>query len=202
MTRSARLKSSKILSFLNPQTISGLLILLGCIWMMPNGDFRDSSVFRHFWIGYGLLSVGYVLTWMIRQVGAVQFWAIAILCRGILLWMYPGNDIWRYLWEGLIQTHGFSPYHLAPTAQALAELRTDWWPLINHIDVSAIYPPLAQWGFRFLAAIAPSVLLFKAAFIAADLIICYLLARRYGYRRTVDYAWNPLILYCIAGGGH
>jgi len=36
----------------------------------------------------------------------------------------PGDDIWRYLWEGHIQTLGFNPFELAPTPAALVPLRT------------------------------------------------------------------------------
>jgi hypothetical protein len=187
---------------MTPQVFSGLLLIAGCLWMAPHGDFTDSTVFRPFWMGYGLLGVGFALSWTIRTLTPLHFWAIALLCRGILLCMHPGDDIWRYLWEGMIQTHGFSPYHVAPDAPMLEALRTDWWNLINHPSVSAIYPPLTQWGFRLLAAIAPSVWLFKCAFVAADVATCTLLVRRYGHRRAIDYGWNPIILYSFAGGGH
>lgn len=182
--------------------ISGLLILVGCWVLMPHGDFQQAGVLLPFWLGYGVMGLGFVLCWRIAQISGLWFWAIALLSRGLLLAMAPGNDIWRYLWEGLIQTQGFSPYDYAPVDPTLAPLRTEWWPLINRADVSAIYPPLTQWGFRALAAIAPSVLLFKISFVVADLAICGLTARRYGYARALTYSWNPLILYCFAGGGH
>ncbi len=170
--------------------------------MMPHGDFFDPSVFRHVWIGYGLMGAGYVLTWKNQSVTLFQLWAIALLCRLILLPMHPGDDIWRYLWEGLIQNYGINPYHFSPNAPELMALRTDWWASINHPDTSAIYPPITQLGFRALAAIAPSVLLFKLAFVSADLAVCYLLAHRYGPHRAIDYGWNPIVLYSFAGGGH
>jgi hypothetical protein len=116
--------------------------------------------------------------------------------------MYPGDDVWRYLWEGYIQLQGFSPYHLPPDATQLLPYRTEWWHLLNHPDVSAIYPPVAQWGFRLLAAISPSVILFKLAFVIADLAVCWLLYRRFGYQKTLLYAWNPLVIYAFAGGAH
>ncbi|ASC71397.1 hypothetical protein XM38_023490 [Halomicronema hongdechloris C2206] len=116
--------------------------------------------------------------------------------------MEPGDDVWRYLWEGYIQTLGFSPYHLPPNAPALLPYRTEWWSQINHLDVSAIYPPLTQLGFRGLAAIAVSVLLFKLAFVAADLLVGWLLSRRFGPSNAILYAWNPMVIYAFAGGAH
>lgn len=110
--------------------------------------------------------------------------------------------MWRYLWEGHIQTLGFSPYQLAPNAPELIAYRTDWWSLINHADVSAIYPPITQLGFRLLATLSPNLYLFKLAFTLADLLICWLLSRRFGFAQSALYAWNPMIIYTFAGGAH
>jgi hypothetical protein len=73
---------------------------------------------------------------------------------------------------------------------------------MNHPDTPAIYPPIAQWGFHLLAAISPSVILFKLAFIIADLAICWLLCRHFSYKKTLLYAWNPLVIYSFAGAAH
>lgn len=178
------------------------MLIIGCVVICPHGNFVEDGVTPQFWMGIGLMSLGFILTWRLRAVGGYWFWAIALATRLILLPMHPGDDIWRYLWEGYIQTVGFSPFHLSPLAPELAPYRTEWWSLINHPTVSAIYPPLTQLGFRGLAAIAPSVLIFKVGFVGADIGVCWLLSRRFGYRKALIYAWNPLILYSFAGGGH
>lgn len=182
--------------------ISGLLLLVGAILTVPHGDFRQIEAVPHFWFAIGVMGLGFVLSWSINSLTGVWFWLVAIFSRSILLPMYPGDDVWRYLWEGYIQTQGFSPYDLAPNVVELIPYRTSWWELINHLDVSAIYPPIAQLGFFALAAIAPSVLLFKLAFVAADLLVCWLLVRQFGYVKTLVYAWNPLVIYSFAGGAH
>ena len=181
---------------------SALLLVIGSCWIIPYGDFRQMGTVPQFWLGIGIMSLGFVSSWWLKSLSASWFWGVAIATRVLLLWMYPGDDIWRYLWEGHIQTLGFSPYALAPNAPVLAQHHTDWWSLINHRDISAIYPPVTQWGFRLLAQINPSVWLFKAAFTLADLGICWGLSRRFGYQRTLLYAWNPLVIYSFAGGGH
>ncbi|NET10032.1 MAG: hypothetical protein F6K09_15520 [Merismopedia sp. SIO2A8] len=176
--------------------------MLGCCWILPHGDFRELGTVPQFWIGSSLMGVGFILSWRLHSVSSQWFWAIAIVTRLILIPMYPGDDIWRYLWEGHIQNLGFSPYELAPDATALVPHHTAWWSLINHRDTSAIYPPITQWGFRILAALTPSVWLFKVAFTLADLGICWGLSRRFGYSNALIYAWNPLVIYSFAGGGH
>ena len=192
----------KKLQFPNLSYLSGILILLGAILLIPFGDFRNPDVFPYFWLGMGIMSLGFIVSWGIKSINNWWFWGVAIAARLLLLPMYPGNDIWRYIWEGLIQLQGFSPYEFAPNASELISYRTEWWSQINHQNVSAIYPPVTQVGFKLLAAISENFILFKLAFIAADLLICWLLRRKFSYQQTLIYAWNPLVIYSFAGGGH
>lgn len=187
---------------------AGALVLLGAFLMWPHGAMRAESVP---WLlaAAAVLSAGWVLAWRAalarkdETTPAWCFWGVAVAARFILLPMEPGDDIWRYLWEGRVQLAGYSPFHYAPLAPELAELRTAWWPTINHPDKTAIYPPLLQLGFRGLAAMAgDAVWLWKLVFISADLAICGLLAWRLGRARALLFAWNPLVLYATAGGGH
>lgn len=182
--------------------LSAILLVVGTVYTLPHGAFSQPSSVIQFWIGSAIMTAGFVLAWGLRSISGLWFWSVAIITRLLLLAMYPGNDIWRYLWEGYVQLQGFSPYDFAPTSAVLEPLRTTWWDQINHPYASAIYPPVTQFGFRALASIWLSVPLFKAAFAIADLAVCWLLSRRFGYRATLLYAWNPLILYSFAGGGH
>ncbi len=107
---------------------------------------------------------------------AVLFWFVAIALRVVLLPMEPGDDLWRYLWEGRIQREGFNPYRESPDSTQLVTLREDGWWKINHPESAAIYPPATELTFAALARIVPaaaqsvaSVILFKIVFILADL---------------------------------
>ncbi len=163
-----------------------LLMLLGSAIAMPHGDFLNQpDAVPIFWRGMGLMGLGFVLSWGLVRIGGGWFWLLAIAPRLVLLAMYPGDDIWRYLWKGHIQNLGFNPYLLPPNAEVLLPFRFDWWAEINHPEMAAVYPPVAQLWFRLLAAIAPSALLFKSTFVAADLGICWLLSRRFGYLATL-----------------
>ncbi|MEL6902324.1 MAG: glycosyltransferase family 2 protein [Cyanobacteria bacterium J06606_4] len=183
--------------------LSALLLVLGSLLAAPHGDFlNEPEAVPLFWRGAALMSLGFAGSWGLARVSAAWFWVVALVPRLILLAMHPGDDIWRYLWEGHIQNYGFNPYLLAPTADVLVPLRLDSWNQMNHLDHAAIYPPVAQLGFRLLAWVSPSVLLFKSAFVAADLAICGLLYRRFGAVASLLYAWNPMVMYSFAGGGH
>jgi glycosyltransferase involved in cell wall biosynthesis len=179
---------------------SSLFLIAGTAIVMPYGDFRAAA--PQFWWGVWVMAMGFVGSWTVRSVTPIWFWSVAILTRSLLLPMYPGDDVWRYLWEGYIQTLGFSPYEFAPTALELVPYRTVWWTQINNETVTAIYPPITELGFRLLAMIAPSVLCFKVAFVGADLAVCWLLRRQFGDRQSLLYAWNPLVIYAFAGGAH
>jgi hypothetical protein len=180
-----------------------LLLLAGAFWMAPFGDLGVAGAIPPFLTGACLMASGFFLLLTVRDLRAGQFWVTALAPRLVLLFaMYPGNDIWRYMWEGMIQLRGFNPYALGPTAPELAAFRPEWWQQINNPSLTAIYPPLAQLGFRLLAWIGPSVILFKFAFTVTDLFVAWLLARRFGHRRALIYAANPLVIYHFSGGGH
>lgn len=181
---------------------SGLCLLIGAMMTVPYGDFRQPENVIDFGYGIAIMSLGFVFSWRLEAVSSWWFWFVTIATRLIVLPMYPGDDIWRYIWEGYIQIQGFSPYDLAPNATELIPYRTEWWSQIVHPAVSAIYPPTTQLAFRGLAAISPSVILFKSSFAIADLLICWLLTKKFSYVQTTFYAWNPLIIYSFAGGGH
>ena len=107
---------------------------------------------------------------------AVLFWFVAVALRVVLLPMEPGDDMWRYLWEGRIQRHGFNPYAEGPDSAQLTALRDDAWWKINHPESAAIYPPATELVFATLARFVPatsdstaSVLVFKIVFVLADL---------------------------------
>lgn len=183
--------------------ISALLLLTGAFAMLPFGDFSVVGNVPKFLIGAGLMCVGYVASWALRNASLRLLWAIAIATRLILLFQYPGNDIWRYLWEGHITLAGYNPYQLAPNAAALEHFRDQFiWPQINHPGATTIYPPLAEICFTTLAWLGGGVFAFKLFFALADLTVAALLLKRFGRVIALAYAWNPLVIYSFAGGGH
>jgi len=142
------------------------------------------------------------------RLGRGVFWGVAILLRLVGLPLEPGDDIWRYQWEGKIQNAGFNPYLLAPNDDRLASVREQFpdWNQINHRDFSAIYPPGIELIFAALSRCGTGPLGYKLLFAAADLGAIALLLRLIGGRaRYADaawYAWNPLVVYSFAGAAH
>jgi hypothetical protein len=136
------------------------------------------------------------------------FWAVVVILRLVALPLEPGDDFWRYQWEGKIQQAGFNPYVHAPDDPQLEPVRAQFpaWPKINHRDFRAIYPPGAEMIFAALSRISDSPLLYKLLFTAADVGTIAVLLRLAGgasrYANAAWYAWNPLVVYSFAGSAH
>lgn len=182
--------------------VAGLLVTAGAALMMPWGDFAVAGTVPWFLAAAALMSVGWLLAGRPTGLSAGWFWGVAVAARVLLLPMAPGDDVWRYLWEGRLQVAGFSPYLHSPDDPLLVTWRDDTWPLINHAEFSAIYPPVAELALRLITQVSASVLAMKVAFLLADLAVVRLLARRWGLGATLAYAWNPLVIYVGAGGAH
>ena len=139
---------------------------------------------------------------------ALLFWSIAIALRLLALPLEPGDDFWRYQWEGKIQHAGFNPYVHAPDDPALAQVKAEFaaWPKINHPHFRAIYPPGAELLFALFSAASDGPLFYKLVFATADLataaVLLLLIGGRARYASAAWYAWNPLVVYSFTGSTH
>lgn len=137
-------------------------------------------------------------------------WCIVIfslLFRFTLLPVTPSDDMYRYLWEGKIQSHGVNPYSVPPNSPDLIHLRDTMYAGINHKHLTTIYPPFALMMFAIASFISHTFLSMKLTFLFFDLLTLFLLIRLlqvkgYGPVHVVIYAWNPLVLLSFAGHGH
>ncbi|TAM83392.1 MAG: glycosyltransferase family 2 protein [Acidobacteria bacterium] len=183
--------------------LAASLLLVGTSMMLPFGDFAVRENVPRFLIGAAVMGAGYGVGWLLRRPSLGLLWSVAVGTRLILLFMHPGNDIWRYIWEGRVTLAGYNPYHLPPNARALKHLRDAVvWPRVDRPTSTAVYPPAAQLCFALMAALGSGAFGFKLLFAVADLGVMVLLLRRFGRRVALAYGWNPLVIYSFAGGGH
>jgi hypothetical protein len=179
--------------------------------MIPNGDFRQPQAVINFLLAAAIAVAGYIAMRVgLRKIrGHITAWGwfAAVVFHLLLLPMFPSDDIWRYMWEGKMQNLGFNVYAVAPISETLSGYRDGYWQMMNHRDVVALYPLGTQTVFRALAAIGYHPMCFKLAFIAANLGAIWFLRQLLAQQglnpdRAWWYAWNPLVVYSIAGGGH
>jgi alpha-1,6-mannosyltransferase len=134
---------------------------------------------------------------------------LAALWHIPFLLMAPGSDddIHRYLWDGRVQRLGYNPYIVVPNDPAVSGLHTPETRTLNNPEVPSPYPAGAQLFFRAVTAVHESILAFKVAFAACEVAIALLLLaelRRLGQGEhwVLVYAWNPLLVTCVAQSGH
>jgi hypothetical protein len=116
-------------------------------------------------------------------------------------------DVNRYLWEGVIQSRGFNPYVLAPSAPELQGVADEFPALAAaarrpeiHPHVPSIYPPVAQslflanaavfdgalWGWKVILLLFDIVLLMATLTILRDRAVSRL--------ALIGVAWCPLLI--------
>ena len=113
----------------------------------------------------------------------------------------------RYLWDGRVQTMGYSPYDVTPADPAMAATHTDETRQMPSLRSRTPYPPGAQLFFRLVVSIHDSTRAMKVALVACDLMTILILWRWLALTGrpewlVMTYAWNPLVVLEIAHSGH
>jgi hypothetical protein len=141
---------------------------------------------------------------------AVLFGGLVLLRLCLPLGAVEGSDdAYRYLWDGLVQSHGINPYAHAPQAEALTPLRDALFhPFVYRPDMRTVYPPLAMLWFRLAYALTPEsfvgLKLILLAHEVASTTLALLLLRKQGQGslRALIYAWSPLAVVQLFAGAH
>jgi alpha-1,6-mannosyltransferase len=122
---------------------------------------------------------------------------------------YLSDDIYRYVWDGRVQSAGINPYRYIPADKSLAELRDEKiYPNINRRDYAhTMYPPVAEGAFLLITRFSESVTWMKAAMVGFEAIAVWALVHlltSFGLarQRVLIYAWHPLAVWTFAGSGH
>jgi hypothetical protein len=138
---------------------------------------------------------------------------MAALLRAMFVWQPPvlSDDLYRYLFDGLMMIQGNNPYALAPLdVKGLNPAMAALVPLVNHGHLPTIYPPAAQAVFAAGAALgtfAGPILGMKLVMVSMDMGACMLMlvllrSLDRPFYPAILYAWNPLPVLEIAGSGH
>src|SRR6266850_2445947 len=122
---------------------------------------------------------------------------------------YLSDDIYRYIWDGRVQSAAINPYRYIPADESLAKLRDDKiYPNINRRDYArTIYPPVAEGAFLLITRFSESVTWMKAVMVGCEAITVWALIQLLALfglarQRVLIYAWHPLVVWEFAGSGH
>jgi hypothetical protein len=162
------------------------------------------------------LYVAAVVVVLTQPVNRATIWIVlgfAVAMRAVIVFADPfsSSDIYRYVWDGVVQHAHVNPYRYVPGDPALSWLRApnqDVFDNINRRDYAhTIYPPVAQMIYWLVTFFSPTVTAMKVAMLGFECVtVGALLAllRRLGRPRTqvLLYAWCPILVWEIGGGGH
>ncbi len=208
-------------SILRPwQTNTALLLIGAALFFLTR---QLVAEYHHYTIGFSgvsgwssilyLAAVFLILTQPVDRFTFPLILVVAIACRLAALFAEPylSTDIYRYVWDGIVQHAHISPYRYVPADPALAFLRAPHQQIFDHINrrdyAHTIYPPAAQALFYLITWISPTVTFMKTAMALFEGVTIYALVtllHNFGVRReqAVLYAWCPLVIWEIGGSGH
>ena len=191
--------------------LCGLLVLVALAPIPFLGDLRvRTGAMIALW---GAAHLAYLAAvWMVARgtrTSLASIVVLAALLRAVFLPTEPtlSEDVYRYLWDGRLVTHGVNPYAFAPDDPELAPLRDPLFERMNHAHVPTIYPPAAQLVFASVSAVSQDPRAFKAALLVAETalllaLLALLRARGLPAERILVYAWNPLVVVESYGSAH
>lgn len=126
---------------------------------------------------------------------------VAAVARIAVLPVANGDAMNRMLWEGKVLAAEFNPYEQAPDTNELAVFRgEEWQGIVDKEQVSKLMPG-RLWSYYVAWEIGEPERWTKVFLIVIDLLLCLVFAARFGVARSVLYAWNPLVIYCVGGLG-
>lgn len=158
-----------------------------------------------------LASAGVIMKGRANQwtLGIVLTFAVAFRLICLLPAPHLSSDIYRYVWDGMVQHAGLNPYSYVPADEHLRLLRDGAiFPNINRSDYAhTIYPPGAQVIFYGVTGISASVIAMKVAMLGFECLLLWglvklMTAMGIARERSLLYAWNPLLIWEIGSSGH
>jgi alpha-1,6-mannosyltransferase len=202
------------------QTNAALVAIAVTMFWLSRQLVREYS---HFTIGFSGVS-GWSATLYIAAVALiltqrVNRWTLpivlvsAMVCRfpALLAPPYLSSDIYRYVWDGIVQHAHISPYRYVPGDPALSFLRAPHQAVFDHINrrdyAHTIYPPIAQMLFYGVTEVSPTVTCMKATMmlfegITVAALIALLKALGRPQEQVLLYTWCPMLVWEVAGAGH
>lgn len=152
-----------------------------------------------------------------REISVKRMITLGMIFRGIYLLTFPelSDDVFRYIWDGMLSNQGISPYAIMPSHWADAGLSESFGQMLyqlNSPQYYSVYPPVLQsifaasvWlgnGEILSSIIALRVFVLLAEFGSMLLIWKLLQAWKFNTRNLMLYALNPLVIIEYSGSLH
>jgi alpha-1,6-mannosyltransferase len=195
-----------------------LLSLIGYIWV---GYYTVRTDFTQLVLIFGFLFALYILA-LYRKIFDLGFPVIlgsAMLLRACLILMTPNltDDYFRFIWDGLLFTHGLNPYLFIPSqfiqsSHNISGITTSLYTALNSPNYYTVYPPVCEFIFGFNSRIAGvsilgNLIVTRLIIIMAEFGTIVFLKRlcskfAFSLNKVAIYAFNPLVVLELTGNLH
>ena len=118
------------------------------------------------------------------------------------------DDVFRYVWDGMLQADGLNPFLYLPSADELSAYQDlALYDALNSADYYSVYPPLSQLIFALGGLFADGgwhtgYYVIKSCMVLIELGGVWCLTQMLPARAVLLYAWQPLVLLEVAGQAH
>ncbi len=206
-------RTSLLLKSIGGWTFLAGITLLAALIPLVGPPIPRSAYIVPFIGQFTIATLAYWVAWVRLgrdQIPLVLIWLFAVLFRLMLLQTTPtlSDDIYRYLWDGQLLTHGISPYLFPANSPELAKYATATSPFMNHSWMASPYLPTAQVYFALLVGFfSQSVLAFQVGAVLLDLstawfVMDILIRLKQPAVGVLIYLWHPLLFFEYAQNAH
>lgn len=206
-------RTSLLLKSIGGWTFLAGIALLAALVPLVGTPIPRSAYIVPFVGQFTIAALAYWVAWVRLgrdQVPLVLIWLFAVLFRLVLLLTTPtlSDDIYRYLWDGQLLTHGINPYLYPVDSPALARYATATSTLVNHSWMASPYLPTAQGYFALLMGLfSQSVFAFQLGAVLLDLstawlVMDMLIRLKLPAAGVLIYLWHPLLFFEYAQNAH
>lgn len=198
-----------------------LLLLLGLLLVAGYASFSFFAlldppfVLRYIGASFVLFALYGWAAWLSRDLhggwllGLLLFLGLLQALCMVHLAPSMSDDLYRYIWDGRMQAHGWNPFWYPPSStQIEGFIEHKIHGFINHPDYRTVYPPMAQLLFWLAYVLTPgSWLGYKLLQLFFHICVVVLLGlwlkrRQLPMGRLLWYAWCPLPLFEVMLDGH
>jgi SAM-dependent methyltransferase len=200
-----------------PRWVHSLLVFAAFLLHFSFAVFIDRFNTPAVIMSFALVWLVFIIQWADREISVKRMITLGMVFRGIYLLTFPdlSDDVFRYLWDGMLTNQGISPYAIMPSQWADVGLSESFGQMLHQLnspEYYSVYPPVLQgifaasvWlgnGEILSSIIALRVFVLLAEFGTMLLIWRLLQAWRLDTRNLMLYALNPLVIIEFAGSLH
>ena len=159
----------------------------------------------------------FLIQWADREISVKRMIVIGTVFRAVYLLVFPelSDDVFRYIWDGMLTNEGISPYSMLPSEWSNVGLNQEFGNMLHQLNSPgyySIYPPVLQSVFGFSVwlgsgQLLTSIIVLRVLVLLAELgsmVLIWKLLKvwKLSERNLMLYALNPLVIIEFAGNLH